>query len=220
MKLLYVTVPLGALMAGAGIWLLTYPTSANTPPPTSGTQPRHPVTAEMAKNAASFAKKMAPDFSLSDPAGKAWTLKELTADKPLYVYFIKDSCPCSTDAEPLFHLLYDRYKDQVNFVGIIGSDAKTAARWKKDHQMPYTILADPQFKAIHGFKATNSVFNALVNTDGTIEKMWPGYSHDMLIEVNQRIAGVLGIPAKPFDPLYAPLKLSSGCFFPAEPEAK
>src|SRR2546423_227737 len=216
MRLFYLTLPLGVVMAGTGIWLLTSASPAVPPnSPNSGTEPLHPVTKEMAKGAEGLAKRAAPDFSLTDSHGQVHTLAEFTRDKPLYLYFILDGCPCSTDAEPLFHKLYERYKDQINFVGVIGSDQKTAAKWQRDHQMPYTILADPHLQVVHAYDARHSVYNALIGRDRLIDKMWPGYSHDMLIDVNSHMAAVLGVPDKPFDPLYAPLKMSSGCFFSA-----
>src|SRR5579864_2945302 len=121
MRLFYITLPLGVVMAGAGFWLLT--AASATPPnsPNNGTDPIHPVTADMARGAEALAKRVAPDFSLPDSHGRVWTLAELTQRKPLYLYFILDGCPCSTDAEPLFHRLWERYKDQINFVGVIGS---------------------------------------------------------------------------------------------------
>jgi len=216
MRLFYFTLPLAVVMAGTGVWLLTSASRfVPTNSPNNGTEPRHPVTPDMSAGATALAKKIAPDFSLPDSRSQIHTLSELTKDKPLYIYFILDGCPCSTDAEPLFHKLWERYKNQINFVGVIGSDQKTAAQWQKDHQMPYTILADPQLKVIHAYDARHSVYNALVTRDQRIDKMWPGYSHDMLIEVNSHMASLLGIPEQPFDPLYAPLKLSSGCVYPA-----
>jgi peroxiredoxin len=214
MRLLYATIPLSIIFTAAGAWLLVGAKAATPNSPNSGTDPVHPVTPEMATAAAAFTKRQAPDFALPDPKGKTWTLKELTGPKPLFIYFILDGCPCSTDAEPLFHSLYARFKGKVNFVGVIGSDGKTAASWAQKHDMPYTILADPKLVAVHAYDAKHSVYNALVTADGRIEKMWPGYSAEMLKEVNSKMAALVGEPEKPFDPAYAPLKMASGCFFP------
>ena len=215
MRLIYVTLPAGLFLAGCGMWLVAASHAATAAPatsPSSGTEPRHPVTRDMAVEAAAMANRPAPDFKLSDSHGKEWTLASLSGGKPVFLYFILDGCPCSTDAEPLFHELYKLYKNEINFVGVIGSDEKTAAKWAKDHSMPYTILADPKLKAITAYKAFHSVYNVLVTPDFKIDTMWPGYSQDQLRDLNTRM-GVLAGNQKSFDPLYAPMKLSSGCLF-------
>jgi peroxiredoxin len=167
----------------------------------------------MAVETAAMAGKTAPEFKLDDSKGKEWTLASLSQGKPVYMYFILDGCPCSTDAEPLFHELYKRYRNEITFVGVIGSDQATAAKWAKEHEMPYTILADPKLEAIRAYRAKHSVYNLLITSDRKIDTMWPGYSQDMLRDVNTRMGAVTSGTAKDFDPLYAPLKLSSGCFF-------
>jgi peroxiredoxin len=219
MRLIYITLPAGLLIAAGGVVLMVASSRATNAAginsPSSGTNPVHPVTAEMAAEAAKEAKLTAPPLSLPDATGKQWTFSSLSNGKPVYLYFILDGCPCSTDAEPLFHELYKRYKDKITFAGVIGSDRAAAAKWAKDHEMPYTILADPKLTAVRAYNAKHSVYNVLITPDGHIDKMWPGYSQDMLREVNSHMAAVIGTPEKPFDPLYAPLKMSSGCFFPS-----
>lgn len=215
MRLAYITLPLSALMAGSGIWLMvsaSHAQPANSP--SSGLEPRHPVTAEMARDAAAMDTVRAPDFRLPDSTGKEWNLASLSAGKPLFLYFILDGCPCSTDAEPLFHALYARYQGHVAFAGVIGSDQETAAKWAKEHQMPYTILADPRLASIHAYHAKHSAYSVLILPNGSIDKMWPGYSQDALQDMSARMAAATGQTPRPFDALYAPLKLSSGCFFP------
>jgi peroxiredoxin len=167
----------------------------------------------MAVESNAMAGKAAPDFKLEDAKGKDWTLASISQGKPVYMYFILDGCPCSTDAEPLFHELYKRYKGEINFVGVIGSDKETAAKWAKTHEMPYTILADPRLQAIRAYRARHSVYNVLITPDRKIDTMWPGYSQDMLRDVNSRMGAVTTGTPKDFDPLYAPLKMSSGCYF-------
>ena len=62
---------------------------------------KHLVTEPMTEKAKAQEQKPAPDFALTDPvSGKIISLKELTAEKPVVVYFIKDGCPCSQTYEP------------------------------------------------------------------------------------------------------------------------
>lgn len=195
----------------------SHATAANLPPapsPSAEIDPIHPVTAEMAAETAAWKAKSAPSFSLADSTGKSWTLQSLTNGKRLYLYFIIDGCSCSEGAEPHFQGLYSLYKGRVNFAAIIGSDQKTAGKWVKVHNTPYPVLADPNLKAVHAFEAKHSVYNVLITPDGKIDTMWPGYSQDMLRDINAHLAASIGMSDPPqFDTYDAPLKLTSGCFY-------
>jgi peroxiredoxin len=217
-RLAYVTVPVGTLFAAGGIWMMVVASHANpmASSPSADIEPIHPVTAEMSRETAAWKAKRAPDFNLTDGAGKPWSLTTLTQSKPLFLYFIIDGCPCSEGAEPHFQRLYERYKGEANFAGIIGSDKKAAAAWATKHHTPYPVLADPSLKTIHAFDAKHSVYNLLVDADGTINSFWPGYSQDMLKDINAHIADACHIPVQPFDTLDAPLKMTSGCFYPTK----
>jgi hypothetical protein len=57
------------------------------------------------------------------------------------------------------------------------------------------------------------VYNFVVNQDGFVEKMYPGYWKAMLEELNLKLRKLAKLPAKPFDAAYAPVEPSSGCYF-------
>ena len=75
------------------------------------------------------------------------------------------------------------------------------------------LLADPKLEIIHAYKAQQSVYSALVSKDGHIVKLWPGYSSDMMQEMNKLMAEEVGEPARAFDTQYAPKEKTSGCYF-------
>jgi hypothetical protein len=64
------------------------------------------------------------------------------------------------------------------------------------------------------YGVSRSVWCLLIGEDGKIIKMWPGYSADMLGDVNKEMAAAAHQPVKPFDPKYAPKIMTSGCEFP------
>jgi peroxiredoxin len=177
-------------------------------------EPRHPVTPEMTRKADAETRALAPGFTVKDVLGKEVTLASPSADRPQFVYFVMDGCPCSFDAEPLFHDLSKQFKDQVDFVSVTDAKADKAKRWYTQMLVPYPVIADPDLELIKAYKATNSVFSVLLDKSGHIEKMWPGYSVDILKEMNSLMAKLAGVPEKPFDTKYAPIKKSSGCAFP------
>ena len=174
--------------------------------------PRHEVTKKMEAISGGWARKTAPAFEVTT-AGSAVSLAKLLEQGPVFLYFIKDGCPCSVDAQPLFNHLRDKFKDKVSFVGVMDVDPAKAAKWAKINAMTDPMLADPKLETIHAYKATNSAFSALVLQDGTILKMWPGYSRDYLLDMNTQLSRALGEQATSFDPLYAPLAKTAGCYF-------
>lgn len=209
MRPIYFTLPLGLLLmsAGALMWLKSHP-----PVPMTDPEPKHPVTTQMREDTEAKSKKSAPAFELVDSKGEKRSLAELSKDKPVFLYFIKDGCPCSIEVEPLFHELYKQHGDKVNFVGIIGSDQKVAAKWVENFKTPYTVLADPDELAISAYEAPSSAYSALVY-DGKIQKMWPGYSKPILLQIHVSMVNATGVKLTDFDTQYAPLKDSTGCSF-------
>ncbi|MEQ1934453.1 MAG: redoxin domain-containing protein [Fimbriimonadaceae bacterium] len=209
MRAYYVTIPLSIAFAGAGVFL-AWSAKGNTAIP--AISPVHPVSAEMEARARAKSAKKAPLFELSDSSGRDRKLSEFLS-KPTLLYFIKDGCPCSIEAEPMIQALYGHLKGQANFVGIIGSPAKIGKEWENTHGSPYPVLSDETFATMRAYESPNSVYLTLIGTDGLIVKQWAGWSAKMLTEANVLIAQESGQPEKPFDTQYAPKADSSGCFF-------
>lgn len=174
---------------------------------------RHKVTPDMVQETSAEAKKVAPAFQVKDVDGKEISIASPNAERPQFVYFVLDGCPCSFDAEPLFHELYKLHKGEVDFISVTNGDAKKARRWSDQMLVPYPVIPDPKLEIIHDFHARSSVYSALVTKDGRIEKMWPGYSKEILQEENEAMAKVTGRKAELFDPQYAPTEKATGCAF-------
>ena len=215
MKPIWLAVPATLAFLAAGGALLI----AAQGPHTMGEQQllqapvRHEVTPEMTKETAQQAKRVAPAFQVKDVDGKDVTIAPANGERPQFVYFVLDGCPCSFDAEPLFHDLYDRYKGKVDFISVTDGDQKKARTWSDQMLTPYAVVPDPKLEIIHGFQARSSVYSALITKDGRIEKMWPGYSKAILEEQNEKMAKLLGEKSKPFDAKYAPIEKATGCAF-------
>lgn len=206
---MYITMPLAFALAAAGAYMVA--SSNGVFEPAEPTGPKHPVTPEMQAGVDQMMAQRAPTFALKDPKGKEWDLAKKTKDKPAFVYFVLDGCPCSIDAEPLFHKLYERFKGKIEFAGAMPNAAEAAERWKVDMKTPYDVLLDPEAKVALSYGAERSVYCALVAPGGNIDKMWAGYSESMLQDVNERMAKLLKEEVKTFDAAYAPKELSSGC---------
>lgn len=183
-------------------------------------KPRHPVTDKMWTEAKSLDNVAVPKFKLRDQFGKEQTLESLSEGKPLVLYFIKEGCPCSVDLEPLMQRLAKSVSGDVAVAGVISGDAKVAEKWMKVGQTPYPVLLDTNLELIKAFKAERSTYTALIRPDGTVQRLWPGYSKDMLLEVAKTSSELAKTPAQPFDPAYAPATMTSGCsFYSDDPDA-
>lgn len=211
MRFLKITIPLGVLFAAVGVFLMLQSPTAEPPPPLPVT--RHTVTKKMETITGGWARRTAPGIDMKDASGAQFDLKQSLEKGPVFLYFIKEDCPCSVDAQPLFNRLRNKFKDKVSFAGIIDVDAAKGKKWAEINAMTDPMLPDPKLKLIHSYKATNSTFSALVLQDGTILKMWPGYSAEYLQDMNTLFAKALGEPVTKFDTAYAPAKRTAGCYF-------
>lgn len=162
----------------------------------------------MELESAAQANRVAPAFQRKDSYGTAVSVGK--GSLPQFVVFTKKGCPCSIDAQPLFSKLALKFKDKVEFVGVIDKGAQDFATQFK---ATYPVVEEPSLALMKAFDARASVYCALVARNGHIVKMWPGYSADWLKEMNGLLAKASATKETPFDPEYAPKEKASGCPF-------
>ncbi|MFI5384634.1 MAG: TlpA family protein disulfide reductase [Fimbriimonadales bacterium] len=213
MRLAAILVTLGVAFAAAG-GIMTYvalePKSGA--PANSVPEVRHPVSSQMLLEASRMSERASPLFKLEDAHGIPVQLGGSGA-KPQFVYFILEGCPCSLDAQPLFNALYRRYKDKVDFIGVINAGKATALDYAGQTTTLHPIVCDPDLRLIRAFGVKQSTYNLIVRSDGLVDHMWPGYSRDILRQINARLAKLTGTPETPFDASVAPETPASGCYF-------
>lgn len=214
MKAYSVTLPIAVLFAGSGL-VLAY--RAHQKPKvdyglTLG-RPQHPVTPQMLMETSAKSNLRVPEVDRKDVYGKSVLIGAASAAKPQFVLFIKQGCPCSVDAQPYFNKLSQKYKNSVDFYGVMDASPALVKKYSTEMQVPFPVLDDADLKVIHGFGAKASVYSALVARNGHIVKMWPGYSDTMLQEINAAVAMAAGVSVTPFTPAYAPTTQTSGCTF-------
>lgn len=174
----------------------------------------HDVTPSMADEATKLQAKKAPDFTLIDTNGTSWSLKTLTGDKPLFMFFIEDKCPCCLDGKNYVDALADLYSDKANIVGVINAHGDVAQKWVKEVKPRFRVLQDAPQKVISAYGAKRGLYAVLVRPDGTIDKVWPGYSIPMIDDLSHRIAKMAGVEPRAVKGVVAPENLISGCLFP------
>ena len=168
----------------------------------------HDVTAQMELETKAQTNRLAPAFDRKDSYGHEVRVGAL--DRPQFVLFIKKGCPCSFDAQPLMNKLARKFKDKVEFVGVIDKEGQDFAT---QLQVAFPVIEEPSKGLMRAYDARASVYSALVARNGHIVKMWPGYSARWLKEMNDLMAKASATKPTPFDPEYAPKEKASGCPF-------
>jgi hypothetical protein len=135
----------------------------------------------------------------------------LTADKPTIAIFILPGCPCSEAYEPHTHDLFRAYGAHANIIGIVEGGTKDIEKWQQRYQTPFPLVADPDHTIARSYEAKRSAYTVLVTNGKTVDRLWPGYSKDMLHQVGALLATAAEIPEVPINVSDAPKSLTSGC---------
>ncbi|WP_422927923.1 peroxiredoxin family protein [Singulisphaera sp. PoT] len=179
----------------------------------TGKKETHRVTPAMLESSNKMASQAAPGFDSQATDDRSYRLEALIQEGPILLAFIKDGCPCSTAAQPYFNRLHDAYGTSLKFFGVFDGSVSKAKAWAAENKVRFPILADPELKIVRAYKAENSAYVALVSKGGTIEKLWPGYSSEMLKDVSLRLARLADTDPKPIDTTDSPDEMLSGCPF-------
>ena len=145
----------------------------------------------------------APDFRLKDQDGREVALSGLRG-KPVVLYFFpKAMTPgCTTEANEFQDAKKEFEKAGAVILGCSADSVEAQARFAAKYKLNFTLLSDPQFRAIEAYGArrmkqflgksflgiVRSTF--LISLDGRIAKMWPkvkskGHAAEALEAVRQ-----------------------------------
>lgn len=115
----------------------------------------------------------APEFTLDDEAGNAFALSEHRGEMLLLVFYPGDDTPVCTRQLCDYRDGIEAFKGlNVRVIGISRDDAESHRKFREKHQLPFTLLSDPDLevaglydsKGMLGMK--RSLF--LVDGDGRI----------------------------------------------------
>ncbi|MDH3533662.1 MAG: peroxiredoxin [Gammaproteobacteria bacterium] len=120
---------------------------------------------------------IAPDFTLQNDQGVETSLAGLLQDGPLILYFYPaDFTPgCTKEACTIRDLHQDLVGVGLQVAGVSPQDTDSHARFRKQHDLPFVLLSDPEKLAIKkygvdgplGIGVRRATF--LIGQDGTIE---------------------------------------------------
>lgn len=168
-----------------------------------------PVTTLQDQNAAEQVGKPVPPFKMESTLGKTVDYPAISDGKPVFIYFIQKECPCCVEAEPFISTLFEFYAGDAKFVGVINAGVAEGKTWAMKNEIGFPLLSDEKTAWIKAMKVESGVTMALVNPDGVIQKVWPGYSKPILTEIAQALNPKKEVPI--FE--NAPEKPTSGCRF-------
>jgi thioredoxin-dependent peroxiredoxin len=88
--------------------------------------------------------KPAPDFELTNDSGEPVRLSDLRGQTVVLYFYPKDDTPgCTTEACE-FRDAYDVFRDRgAEVLGVSPDDVASHGKFKTKHELPFTLLADP-----------------------------------------------------------------------------
>lgn len=94
----------------------------------------------------------APEFALPDQNGTMHTLEEYRGKKVILYFYPKDNTPGCTKQACGFGALYPQFleKDAV-VLGVSKDSVKSHKNFETKYDLPFTLLADPELKAIQAY---------------------------------------------------------------------
>jgi len=115
----------------------------------------------------------APDFTLNDLNGKAFTLSKLRDKKTVLLIFWATWCPACRQAIPSFSALHAQYAQkglEVIALNIASNDPlPRVQRFQEETKMPYRILYDEKTDVSRLYAVFGIPTSLLIDRDGIIQ---------------------------------------------------
>lgn len=115
----------------------------------------------------------APDFTVWDQEGKQTSLKEILEGKPAVINFWTSKCPPCKEEMPDFEELYQKMKDQVQFimidgVGCMGETEETGKAYVEEQGFTFPVYYDRKMEAVinYGIQAFPTTY--ILNSEGRL----------------------------------------------------
>lgn len=94
----------------------------------------------------------APAFSLKNQAGEKVSLKDFKGQKLVIFFYPKDMTPtCTVEACNLRDNYDALQKKGIQVIGVSPDDEKSHIKFIDKHELPYTLLADPEQEMLNKY---------------------------------------------------------------------
>ncbi|MBI4868501.1 MAG: peroxiredoxin [Candidatus Wallbacteria bacterium] len=122
---------------------------------------------------------IAPDFELTDDSGNQVKLSKMLETGPVLLYFYPaDFTPVCTKQACMFRDIYANMRAAgVHVLGVSPQDPASHARFRKEHALPFPLLADPDKSVIRIYGANGPLgigvrrVSYLIAPDRTIQQV-------------------------------------------------
>ena len=101
--------------------------------------------------------------------------------------------PAARRPKHFFNVLFYSFGKHAHFFGVFDGSVSKAKKWATQYQAQFPLVSDPDLRIVHEYKAENSAYVAVIAKGGTIEKLWPGYSVEMLADMAAHLARLTGV---------------------------
>ncbi|MBO3832528.1 MAG: thioredoxin-dependent thiol peroxidase [Candidatus Brockarchaeota archaeon] len=96
----------------------------------------------------------APDFTLQSDEGKKISLKGYRGRKVVLYFYPRDGTPgCAQEARRFRDLAEEFSRENVVIIGVSRDSVESHKRFKKDNDLPFTLLSDPEANVIKKYGA-------------------------------------------------------------------
>ncbi len=96
----------------------------------------------------------APDFTLQSDEGKKISLKDYRGRKVALYFYPRDGTPgCTQEARRFRDLAEEFSRENVAIIGVSMDSVESHKRFKKDNDLPFTLLSDPEANVIKKYGA-------------------------------------------------------------------
>ncbi len=93
-----------------------------------------------------------PDFTLETDEETRVSLKDYRGKKVVLYFYPKDGTPgCTTEALEFKDVAHEFAKEGAVILGISKDSVKSHQKFKEKHQLPFTLLSDPEAKVINAY---------------------------------------------------------------------
>jgi thioredoxin-dependent peroxiredoxin len=109
-------------------------------------------------------KTIAPEFKLPDQYGKERSLRDYKKSYVLvYFYPADDTIGCTKEACVIRDLYEDFQSNGVKVFGISVNTVESHKKFARKYNLPFTILSDPNKKAIKPYGADGGLFSKRIS---------------------------------------------------------
>ncbi|HDR04040.1 MAG TPA: thioredoxin-dependent thiol peroxidase [Candidatus Marinimicrobia bacterium] len=131
---------------------------------------------------------LAPDFTLSGPAGKTHSLSGYRGKKVVVYFYPKDDTPGCTKEACGFRDAFSEYEKQgIVILGISPDKANAHEKFINKYNLPFPLLSDPDKEVIKSYGAwgTKNMYGKI--TEGVIRKTFLLDENGIIVKAYHRV---------------------------------